>query len=564
MAANLFASLTLRDLGDIGQVRSYVLSLYDQAIAAMAASPYVDPGMIALASSWRDFTAELFDELALELPALAAAYPLDMTLAEIAASAYDVDLGSVDMSFLGTGPLPDFPDLTPSPTPQPTPAPTPAPEPATLPDVMPTEPAPYSGDGIRIYGDTPMLLRESDPSIPVQAAFTRVGASLEYMSPTASPENLTVGGFRAASEEGFWDLLGDAAAITWKGLLGAGAQALGIGDFYAKAQDVREIGEAQNKIVEGTIGVMRDGMQVINGGMTLGQFESRYDAFTTGTQSTLDQMKQSQLAGQAPGNWGTIFGQLVGIGQKVSAKISITNSFTLSVTGETTLQGGNAGNYFLGGSQYNTMFLGGGNSLAVGGDGGNRIHSGTGNDVIVGGASVDTAVYGASRGGFDLARSGGTLTIADRQGTFGTDTLDRMERVEFSDAKLAFDMDGSAGNTARMIGAALGTAAIIPAYVKEGLAMFDAGWTPTQVAGLVAGLPLFLSLAGSDSNIDFVKLVYRNVTGFAPSPGDLALYTGMLDSGASRADLLAMAAGTAVNAQHVDLVGLAATGLEYV
>lgn len=549
MAANLFASLTLRDLGDTGQVKAYVLSLYDQAIAEMAAAPYVDADMIAFATSWRDITADLFDELALELPALVAAYPLDTTLAAIVQDAYDADIGSVDLSFLGAAPLPDFPDLTPSPTP--------APEPATLPDVMPIGPAPYSGDGVRLYGDTPMLLRETDPSIPAQAAFTRVAGTLEYVSPTASLENLTVGGYRAATEDGFWNLLEDAAEITWKGLLGVGSQLLGFGDFHAKAENVREIGEAQSKVVEGTIGVMRDGMEVINGSMTLGQFESRYDAFTSGTQSTFDQMLQSQLAGQAPGNWGTIFGQLVGIGQKVSAKISITNSFTVSVTGESTLQGGNAGNYIVGGSQFNTMLLGGGNSLAVGGDHGNRIHSGTGDDVIVGGASADTVVYGAARAGFDIARSGSTFTIADRQGRFGTDTLDRVERVEFSDVKLAFDMDGSAGHTARMLGAALGTASLIPAYVKEGLALFDAGWTSTQVAALVAGLPLLLSLAGSSSNADFVNLVYRNVVGVAPPPADLNLYVGALEGGTSRADLLAMAA------QYVDLVGLAATGLEY-
>ena len=67
----------------------------------------------------------------------------------------------------------------------------------------------------------------------------------------------------------------------------------------------------------------------------------------------------------------------------------------------------------------------------------------------------------------------------------------------------------------------------------------------------------------SGSNTDFLNLVYRNVVGVAPSPGELNLYAGMLDSGTSRADLLAMAAATPLNAQHVNLVGLAATGLEY-
>lgn len=564
MAVNPFASITLRDLGDIGQVRAYVLSLYDKAIAALAASPYVDASTIAFATSWRDITASLFDELALELPALAAAYPLDTTLAAIAANVYGADIGSVDMSFLGTTPFPDFPDLMPpSPTPEPTPMPTPAPEPATLPSVMPTEPLTYSGNAVRLFGNTPMLLRETDPTIPAQAAFHRVGSSLEYASPTASLESLTVGGYAAPDEETFWDLLGDAASITWKGLMGVGSQMLGFGDFYAKAENVREIGEAQNKVVEGTIGVMRDGMAVINGGMTLGEFESRYDAFTSGTQSTFDQMLQRQLAGQAPGNWGTIFGQLVEIGQKASAKISITNSFTLSVSGEPTLHGGNAGNYFVGGSQFNTMFLGGGNSLAVGGDGGNRIHSGSGNDVIVGGASVDTAIYGGGRAGFDITRSGSTFTVTDRQGTFGTDTLDRVERLEFSDVKLAFDMDGSAGNTARMIGAAFGPSALVPSYVREGLTVFDAGWTMSQAADFVIGLPVFTNLAGSTGNADFVRLVYTNVMGAAPDQAVLDLFVRMLDNGTSKSDLLVMAAGTDRNAAHIDLVGLAASGLEY-
>lgn len=570
MATNPFGSLTLRDLGDVGQVRAYVLSLYDQSMAALAAaSAYVDTSAaMALVTSYRNQTIALFDQIAVDLPSIAAVYPLDTPLSSIADQAYGSSLGSADMSsFLGGYTLPDFPDLTPSstpsPTPVPTPAPTAAPEPATLPDVMPTGPAPYSGDGVRIYGDTPMLLRESDPTIPGQAAFHRVGSSLEYVSPTASLESLSVGGYTAPDQETFWDLLGDAASITVKGLMGVGAQTLGFGDFYAKAENVREIGQAQNQVAEGTVATLRDGMAVIEGRMSLGEFESRHDAFMSGTQDTFDQMLQRQVAGQAPGNWGTIFGQLVEIGQKASAKISITNSFTLSVSGETTLRGGTAGNYFAGGNQHNTMFLGGGNSFAVGGDGGNRIHSGTGNDVIVGGASVDTAVYGAARAGFDIARSGGTFTIADRQGRFGTDTLDRMERVEFSDAKLAFDMGGSAGNTARMIGAALGPGALVPAYVKEGLALFDAGWTMNRVADLVIGLPLFTNRAGSTSNADFVRLVYTNVVGQVPDAAAMDPYVRMLDGGTSKSDLLVMAAGTALNADHVNLVGLAATGLEY-
>ena len=53
--------------------------------------------------------------------------------------------------------------------------------------------------------------------------------------------------------------------------------------------------------------------------------------------------------------------------------------------------------------------------------------------------------------------------------------------------------------------------------------------------------------------------------GAAPDAGTLAHYVGLLDSGAqSAAQLGAMAAETDLNAAHIGLVGLAATGIEYV
>lgn len=249
---------------------------------------------------------------------------------------------------------------------------------------------------------------------------------------------------------------------------------------------------------------------------------------------------------------------------EVGAKISNTNSFALTVTRETTMQGGARGNYFVGGDQFNTIKLGGGTSVAVGGNGGNQFHSGTGNDTLIGGKGVDTAVFTGNRANFSITNSGNTLSVRDTTNALGTDTLSRVERLVFNDKKLAFDMDGSAGNTTKMIVAAFGKTALTPELVNEGLKVFDAGMSMKDVADIVVGLPSFISLAGSSSNTDFVRLVYKNVVGTSPSAAELNLYVGILDQGTSQADLLVLAANADINAVNINLVGLQQTGVEFV
>jgi hypothetical protein len=61
-----------------------------------------------------------------------------------------------------------------------------------------------------------------------------------------------------------------------------------------------------------------------------------------------------------------------------------------------------------------------------------------------------------------------------------------------------------------------------------------------------------------------VELLYTNVTGTAPPPDELALYTGWLDSGGSPQALGVFAAERPLNLENIDFVGLAAHGLVYV
>ncbi len=200
--------------------------------------------------------------------------------------------------------------------------------------------------------------------------------------------------------------------------------------------------------------------------------------------------------------------------------------------------------------------------MLAGGGGNDTISGGAGNDRLDGGAGVDTALFAANRSAYTIAKTSTGFTV--RGGADGIDTLTNIERVQFADKKLAFDMSGSAGNTAKLIGAAFGGSYLQPALNGIGIQAFDQGLTMQQVAEAALGSSLFAQVAGSRSNEAVVKTLYTNVVGNAPPAGDLNYFVGLLQSGTSQADLLVLAANTDLNAQHINLVGLANMGLEYV
>lgn len=83
---------------------------------------------------------------------------------------------------------------------------------------------------------------------------------------------------------------------------------------------------------------------------------------------------------------------------------------------------------------------------AVGGWGGDRITGnganntltgGIGNDVIVGGGGIDTAVYSGGRSQYSVTQAGGTVTVRHLTGSDGTDTLQEIEYLRFSDGTYA-------------------------------------------------------------------------------------------------------------------------------
>jgi len=212
--------------------------------------------------------------------------------------------------------------------------------------------------------------------------------------------------------------------------------------------------------------------------------------------------------------------------------------------------------------------------LATGGgdDGVGNVSGTTGDDILTvgvgdyafdGGAGTDTVVFPGDVASYSVEQTSTGYTITAIGGNDDTASLTSIERVQFTDEKIAFDMGGSAGKAVKFIGAALGTEFLKPAYdsIKgQAIAIFDSGTTMKQLSDIVVGHPDFIKLEGTNSNTDFVKYIYRTITGQVASESDVTILVKYLNDGMTQGDFLAAAADLGLN---VDLVGLAKTGIDY-
>ena len=186
-------------------------------------------------------------------------------------------------------------------------------------------------------------------------------------------------------------------------------------------------------------------------------------------------------------------------------------------------------------------------------------------DFFDGGLGLDTVVYSGPQERYTINKTGNRYVVSEPSGSDDTDYLSNIERLQFSNGKVALDVEnGNAGEAAKLIGALLG-----PTYVKDKalagivINLLDQKYTSDTIANLGLATPMFLSMAGSSSNTDFVKQVFTNVVGRAPTPSESSTYVNMLDAGTSQSALALMAAHTDLNAARINLVGLIQHGLEF-
>ncbi len=182
---------------------------------------------------------------------------------------------------------------------------------------------------------------------------------------------------------------------------------------------------------------------------------------------------------------------------------------------------------------------------------GQRIDGGDGKDIL----AYDGDLIPFTTGG------GGVFTV-------GLDTVANIERLEFDDKKVALDMGANqaGGQTALMIAACIGTAGLSD-KVMTGLVLsyFDAGNDLNTAADFLVSSGITAQLAGGADNTDFIAWLAGNFQDAAPSSELQAACLSMLEQGVfTQASFLSTLAATDFNQQHVNLVGLQQTGMEYI
>lgn len=200
---------------------------------------------------------------------------------------------------------------------------------------------------------------------------------------------------------------------------------------------------------------------------------------------------------------------------------------------------------------------------AINGGAGNDLLSlSTGRFTVSGGAGIDTVALTQLRASYTVAATPAGYTVNSTDGN-SSYSLAQVERVQFANSRLALDLNGNAGTTAKILGAVFGAASVKaqPDYVGIGLRFLDTG---TSYENLMQ-LAIDAALGANATPTQVVSLLYRNVVGAEPSAADLAYFTGLLDSKAfTPATLGVLAADNDVNVANIDLMGLTQTGLPFV
>lgn len=195
-----------------------------------------------------------------------------------------------------------------------------------------------------------------------------------------------------------------------------------------------------------------------------------------------------------------------------------------------------------------------------GGNGNDSLRGAAGNDDIDGGTGIDTAVYSGERAAATISPTirGYTVTA----GSDGADSLTNVERLQFSDISVALDLSGNAGTVAKILGAVFGKAEVANGvYAGIGLHYVDGGMTYLDLMQLA----IDARLGAGASNRAVVELLYTNVAGQAPSTSDADAFVTLLDSHWFTPESLGVfAADHELNLANIDMVGLAAQGLEFV
>jgi hypothetical protein len=448
-------------------------------------------------------------------------------------------------------------------------------------------------EGTVIFGDTPILLRTTDPTVPAQAAFQQSTSDpYSFSSPVQSGAVPAPGTTSTA-----WTTFTGAATEAVKGMV---EQAAVInfptyGPYLPLAADVTSVGTAMNGTIAGVLTLIQEAPQVISGQISFAEWESQQQSFFTQQQEGYNSLAASQVASQIP-LVGWILAPIVSELTKTSyivqdSNVANADPFQLSVTLDTTLNGGPQGGIILAGNnQYNYINLGAGNTFAAGGNQGNTFTLGQGNDTVIGGAGyniiiaggggkdtidgnggITTIIFQGAKSAYSVVdNSNGSVTVTDSMpNRDGTDQITNVAFLQFSDQTVAATAPPPTSVQQEILGlyAALYGRATDSGGVSywtgivgqqsdgSGVTTTNAGTTAVTLNdAAVLGQAFvntqntyFNQIYGSLNDSAFINALYVNIGGNAGDPGGIAYWATILAQNE--------AGGQSVQAARAGLVG---------
>ncbi len=259
-------------------------------------------------------------------------------------------------------------------------------------------------------------------------------------------------------------------------------------------------------------------------------------------------------AGQITVNFGTEIENLIGSGQ---------NDFLVGNRLDNDIRG-NDGNDRIFGRQGDDSLVGGaGDDELSGWIGNDRLTGGDGSDTLDGGDGLDFAVFSSRKDDYSVMgnENGTIVVVAEGASESGKDELNGVERLEFSDISLAFDIDGNAGIAAKVLGAFMGAAGLRRTDLAgQWLNLLDDGMAYDDLLQTA----IDTIFGANPSGARMVGHFFTALTGDEAPDDVIAEWGGKVDNGElSAVELSRLVAEIDLNLANIDYVGLYSTGVEY-
>jgi hypothetical protein len=177
---------------------------------------------------------------------------------------------------------------------------------------------------------------------------------------------------------------------------------------------------------------------------------------------------------------------------------------------------------------------------------------------------MDTVVYSGNLADYVVKPDVSGVEVRSAAASEGSDWLLNIERLQFKDKGLAFDLDGNAGVAAKTLGLVFGRDAVaLPNYVGICLDLLERqNYTQSLLMKAALNVRLGADVTDPGKVVDFL---FVQLTGAVPSAQDKASFVNLIvNQTYSTESLAVLASELSLNPISASLVGLATSGLPYV